>query len=425
MKQKSLFVVVMFLSLFILGIGFSSASILNGEYPLIAGQYDEVGTVYVHNDANYIYVNLVITDPDYAMSESHVHVGLVLGDFPLTKKGNPKVGNFDFSADHNPPVRDYTYTIPYSGAIVTEIKIAAHAVVSLGNPDLPNGVDDIVYATKRTNPNPLKCAIFKYDLSNDSDAQLGSELDEYANALAFDPVNGVLYFTRQSVAHANYEPSQFWSYDIINDTLTFLGNLPGNTLGGGFASGNPGSIVGASFYDGCYYYIQNFTTKLMKLDVASITKDGDDNITSMVEVADFSYFVSNRIYTFGDFAISPIGILYGSSQGNGTSITQFFFTYDILNNAYSDSYGAQAKNYQLAFGYDERLFGINYSGLSYVIDGDGNFLNSLAFTKGQYTTDMASGFYYPSGINETAWGQGESFPGNNWAMYFIYTLQQQ
>jgi hypothetical protein len=164
----------------------------------------------------------------------------------------------------------------------------------------------------------------------------------------------------------------------------------------------------------------------MKLDVSNITVDGANNITNMMEVADFSTFVSGRIYTFGDFAISPEGKLYGSSQGNGSAATQFFFTYDILNNVYSDSYSAQAKNYQLAFGYDGTLFGFNYTyGICKVIDESGNFIDSFTYANGVHTTDMASGFYYPSGVNETAWGEGTEFPGNNWAMYFTYTLVSQ
>lgn len=61
-----------------------------------------------------------------------------LEDFciPTTNSGNPKVGHFPYSMNHNPGVQSYTYTIPLNSipgdAQGQYIVIAAHSVVSCG-----------------------------------------------------------------------------------------------------------------------------------------------------------------------------------------------------------------------------------------------------------------------------------------------------
>ena len=100
--------------------------------PLIAGQHEEVGTVSVWNDADNLYVeyklNQVTIGDGWCLTETHVHVGEDLSDFPLNRGGNPKIGLFDYSYPHG-CVSEYTYTIPITWDLCTELSIAAHAVV--------------------------------------------------------------------------------------------------------------------------------------------------------------------------------------------------------------------------------------------------------------------------------------------------------
>ena len=108
---------------------------------LLAGQTLEVGEVYIWNDIDNLYVKYVITDSDWCLIETHVHVGEELADFPLAgKQGNPVPGQFDYSDPHG-CVPYYTYNIPlgdWAGGC-DELMIAAHAVVQKAT-----RVDDIL-----------------------------------------------------------------------------------------------------------------------------------------------------------------------------------------------------------------------------------------------------------------------------------------
>jgi len=93
---------------------------------LCAGQNMDVGTVSVWNDGTDLYVKYETTG-DWVMTETHLAVVTDPEDFPVTKTGNPKVGNFPFSDPHG-PVTDYTYIIKLDEEW-EDLYIAAHAVV--------------------------------------------------------------------------------------------------------------------------------------------------------------------------------------------------------------------------------------------------------------------------------------------------------
>jgi hypothetical protein len=95
---------------------------------LIAGQTDTIGTVEVWNDADYLYVKFV-SDGD-CLLETHVAVETDWHDIPQTKKGNPIPGQFEYSDPHA-CVQEYTYEIPLTWAIDTELYIAAHAATGV------------------------------------------------------------------------------------------------------------------------------------------------------------------------------------------------------------------------------------------------------------------------------------------------------
>lgn len=90
-----------------------------------------VGQVLVWNDEDYLYVKYSITDLEWCLTETHVHVGEDegLGDFPLAgKQGNPVPGKFEHSDPHG--CVEYTYKISLDDWTVgDELYIAAHAVV--------------------------------------------------------------------------------------------------------------------------------------------------------------------------------------------------------------------------------------------------------------------------------------------------------
>ena len=97
---------------------------------LYAGQDILVGYVTVTNDYETIYIEYQLNE-GWCMTETHVHVGEELGDFPLAGRwGNPVPGQFDYKNDHDPCVISYTYEIPIGDWEADDtVLIGAHAVV--------------------------------------------------------------------------------------------------------------------------------------------------------------------------------------------------------------------------------------------------------------------------------------------------------
>jgi hypothetical protein len=93
----------------------------------------DVGDVLVWNDGDYLYIEYVITDVDWCLTETHLEVATALEDIPQ-KNGNPPLGRFTYKGEHD-CVPNVTYSIPLSWAPDTEILIAAHGVVQTGGAD--------------------------------------------------------------------------------------------------------------------------------------------------------------------------------------------------------------------------------------------------------------------------------------------------
>jgi hypothetical protein len=88
----------------------------------MAGQHTEMGEVIVTNDDKYLYVEFVAYEP-WVIVETHVAVSDSLDGIPQTKKGNPKIGNFEYSIDSFIDLGDWPCG--------TDLYIAAHAVVQM------------------------------------------------------------------------------------------------------------------------------------------------------------------------------------------------------------------------------------------------------------------------------------------------------
>lgn len=88
-----------------------------------------VGWVTVWNNETHLYVKYNTTG-GWELTETHLAVVNDTALFPMTRKGNPKVGHFPYQMMHEPPVTEYTYVIPLDGwAVGTRLYVAAHAVV--------------------------------------------------------------------------------------------------------------------------------------------------------------------------------------------------------------------------------------------------------------------------------------------------------
>lgn len=99
---------------------------------LYAGQTIDVGSVCVDNDDDNLTVSYTTTG-DWTLSDLHLFVGTSYDDMPVTKNGNPKIGQFPYTASTSGQF--YSFVIPLAdlGADCdSSLFIAAHAVVSDG-----------------------------------------------------------------------------------------------------------------------------------------------------------------------------------------------------------------------------------------------------------------------------------------------------
>lgn len=99
------------------------------ETALIAGQSIPVGSVFVENDDQYLYVTYQ-TDGDWLIAETHLDVATQPEDLKQTSKGNAVPGRFAYKSEHNPGVATVTHTIDLADwPSGTQLFLAAHSVV--------------------------------------------------------------------------------------------------------------------------------------------------------------------------------------------------------------------------------------------------------------------------------------------------------
>lgn len=102
------------------------------ETDLVAGQHRVVGTVQVWNDGDYLYVTYVVTDVEWCLVETQLHVANSADDIPQMN-GNPAPGEFDYKTEHE-CIPDFTYEIELNGwGDGAPLAIAAHAIVDGGD----------------------------------------------------------------------------------------------------------------------------------------------------------------------------------------------------------------------------------------------------------------------------------------------------
>ncbi len=99
------------------------------SYDLFAGQDNDIGEVEVWNDSETLYLNY-ITDGDWCMDETHLHVTSDYEEFTLAAEKNPVPGQFEYKMEYDSCVNNYKYEIPLNDwEIEDELFVAAHAAV--------------------------------------------------------------------------------------------------------------------------------------------------------------------------------------------------------------------------------------------------------------------------------------------------------
>ncbi len=132
-KWLAVFIVLALLMAFVPAIAGAGTEENPDIYPLYAGQNMEVGYIEVWDDGDNLYVNYVLNqdaiDEGWCITETHLHVGKELTDFPRAgRQLNPVPGQFAYS-EPNDCDTEFLYEIPIDPAWGTTFKIAAHAVV--------------------------------------------------------------------------------------------------------------------------------------------------------------------------------------------------------------------------------------------------------------------------------------------------------
>jgi len=96
---------------------------------LYADQDIAVGTVEVTRTGDTLQVTYLLTEPGWVITLTHLAVVDDPANFPLTKQGNPKVGQFEYSVAHYPAVTSYEYPPIDVSGLGDPLYIAAHACV--------------------------------------------------------------------------------------------------------------------------------------------------------------------------------------------------------------------------------------------------------------------------------------------------------
>jgi hypothetical protein len=100
---------------------------------MVAGQTIDAGDVTIINDGTKLFVTIE-TQAGWSLTESHLDFGDLIDGFPTNKKGNPKVGHFDFQESHALGTTEFTYEFLLADLGIDPlaedtIPIAIHTVV--------------------------------------------------------------------------------------------------------------------------------------------------------------------------------------------------------------------------------------------------------------------------------------------------------
>lgn len=96
--------------------------------PLIAGKGIETGSVTVTVQPGELHLDIASTG-EWVLMETHAVVATALGDIPITRSGNPKIGQFPLVSSHDPPVTGHTYSVDLRSFrnLPGDLFIAVHA----------------------------------------------------------------------------------------------------------------------------------------------------------------------------------------------------------------------------------------------------------------------------------------------------------
>jgi hypothetical protein len=138
------------------------------QYPIMAGQNINVGSMWVHNDLSNLYITYSLTN-NWLLKHTHMHIASSLARIPKNRAGVPVPGQFTYSTPHNPNIPLYTYTIPFAQLgfqIGDNLAIAAHAEVVRNASSSAGMVGETAWGGNITGPGPRWWFYLEYTLIN-------------------------------------------------------------------------------------------------------------------------------------------------------------------------------------------------------------------------------------------------------------------
>lgn len=377
MKRTLSVSAVAVVALFLLsGFGGLAGTLMTSE--LMAGQYTDVGSVTVTDDADYIYVTFEIDVDGWYITETHVDIQTDAIAFPLTKSGNPQVGKFAYSGEHD-YVGEVTYTIPKTSVSgwASGFHVAAHAVV----------------------------------------AYVGEEIIDFEDFAEKDEVSSITtdcgnvgFYMTSATALDGLEVGDFAALTPIADTYPVIAEPDTHTSTSdytdivGFTVGSPVSGV---------YVDDKVTSDPWNTGAGGMVLT-DPQDPSQTPLMWHAYHMYQAIVV----DLSDVDNLYGLS----------FAAIDLDHNEYWRFMYFDADGYMI---HDEVKLGANNpggDGRAYPIEYDSPDIDKVVMFG--WNNNQNSGIVGYAFDNfelrcvedmETAWGAGTGFSGNSWATYMTYS----
>lgn len=352
-------------------------------HTLWAGQHIDIGTATygVDENANF-YVTYDCSASGWTMSETH----MFCGDkrlMPVNKPGNPKVGRFPNSEDHNPAVSIYTYTVPLVDLPPAEepgFTVACHAAVHGPNGESETawaegeftftdkgwGWYDTYYYNQPENPFTIlygtehsddSLKLYMLDMTNGGATLIFTEYVGNAagsyDGTAYDLVSGNFFFT-------NYVTDELFVNPLKDDDPSYSAG----TLDGKAAS--------ATFYEGDFYYVSEDENTINQ-----VTFNADWTIAEEYVLSTIPNSVS-----ITDIAFSPTGDKI-FMVGDLTDGTTQMISWEVETDTYATIGLTINEDTQIAYGSDGLLYAISPIGDggngtgSYIIDTDTGIVDEI------------------------------------------------
>jgi hypothetical protein len=344
---------------------------------LMAGQNIHVGTVtYVDTETGFFKITYELIN-GWTMSESHAYAGPLVDMPRAKKKGNPKIGQFPYSTDHNPEVTTYTYTHVFdpwpNPDYLNKFVCAAHAVVN--HPTLPSetawAVGDEFFGsnggwssfTNFSDVALLDNIVYGIVYNTDGSIEL-----IYINTLAPSPeiiMTEIVNTSGGEVTAAAFDPNQNLLFFVIGNTL-YVNDM--NEEGISVAIGTlPGTPIGGAFLNGNFYYLGTDpnTGSTNEIIEVQLSYDETTGTWSFTINYDFSTSMPFNSYLITDMASDGTDIyLVGENIGTG-AIDIFVVNVTGSSGSWSGTWSSDVINTQLvgnsqiAFGPDGNLYAVD------------------------------------------------------------------